>query len=496
METPKVFASYSHDSDEHKQWVLKLCTKLVENGVEVILDQWDLGAGDDRILFMERGVRDSDRVLVICTDTYVKKTDSRQHGAGYEGYIITAELVEDTGTDKFIPIIRQPSDEDKRPTFLMPKVYINFSDDDQFDISFEHLLREIHGAPLHLKPPLGENPFSKQSSKVEESSHSLPEIPRKVESASDAYNLSIQLARADDILGWRQFVERIRPNAFTSLVEWREKELDGQKPESHEQLVTAVDKAVDIVSPLISVALVGVKSCNERFNNQKSLLDDLLSVGSRTGWKSSGYREWIYIHGSLGYVYHSLHGSLCLNTDQLKLSLDFVRVKIQSIYNSEFLVSVWEHSELVGGSVSLGEKYTDNWQYLITAYKRWEWLSLIYEDEDVYRTALVAYYLALHIHELASNIAARREIPSSGYHFSVPLVFLSEDNKIKQRAISLLLHNPALPELWTSLNVTQEEMRNSWDNWIRCCQHWLREVYIGYGFASNPIPHQNFFDAL
>ena len=29
METPKVFASYSHDSDEHKKWVLQLCTKLV-----------------------------------------------------------------------------------------------------------------------------------------------------------------------------------------------------------------------------------------------------------------------------------------------------------------------------------------------------------------------------------------------------------------------------------------------------------------------------------
>ena len=27
MEPPKVFVSYSHDSDEHKEWVLKICTK-------------------------------------------------------------------------------------------------------------------------------------------------------------------------------------------------------------------------------------------------------------------------------------------------------------------------------------------------------------------------------------------------------------------------------------------------------------------------------------
>lgn len=39
MEPPKVFASYSHDSEKHKHWVLKLCTELVENGIDVILDQ-------------------------------------------------------------------------------------------------------------------------------------------------------------------------------------------------------------------------------------------------------------------------------------------------------------------------------------------------------------------------------------------------------------------------------------------------------------------------
>ena len=71
MEPPKVFASYSHDSDEHKEWVLKLSCKLRESGVDVILDQWDLGLDIDRILFMER-LSTTDRVLVIYTDNYVK----------------------------------------------------------------------------------------------------------------------------------------------------------------------------------------------------------------------------------------------------------------------------------------------------------------------------------------------------------------------------------------------------------------------------------------
>ena len=42
---PRVFVSYSHDSQAHKDWVLKLATRLLANGVEVILDQWDLRLG-------------------------------------------------------------------------------------------------------------------------------------------------------------------------------------------------------------------------------------------------------------------------------------------------------------------------------------------------------------------------------------------------------------------------------------------------------------------
>ena len=62
-EHPKVFISYSHDTSEHKRWVSELSAKLHRKGVNVILDQWELRLGDDPTLFMERGVRSSDKVL-------------------------------------------------------------------------------------------------------------------------------------------------------------------------------------------------------------------------------------------------------------------------------------------------------------------------------------------------------------------------------------------------------------------------------------------------
>lgn len=54
MDVPKVFISYSHDSIKHKQWVLNLATRLRNNGIDAILDQFELKPGDDIPHFMEK----------------------------------------------------------------------------------------------------------------------------------------------------------------------------------------------------------------------------------------------------------------------------------------------------------------------------------------------------------------------------------------------------------------------------------------------------------
>ncbi len=500
MEIPKVFVSYSHDSDEHKEWVLRLSTKLRQNGVDVTLDQWDLGAGDDITLFMEKGVRESDRVLVICTDAYVRKADAGEGGVGYERMIITAQLVQDVGTAKFIPIIRQSSDTTKKPTFLETRMHVDCTNENEFDEKFDDLLREVSNARHLRKPPLGKNRYANQSyTQVEPSHHQLTEIPEQIQSASQAYESAFQLARANDTLGWGRLVRQIRPNVFDSLVEWRQKELDGNWPESAEQRREAVDKAVDIISPLISVALVGIESQSEHFNDQKSLLDDLLKIRSRKGWNCSGYEKWIDLPDTVGYIYHSLHGSLSIYTNQLTLALDLARVKTRRIPNSNSTDSVWKNSQFMGWSKPLGGICTENWQYLVAAYDRWEWLSLIFEDALTYRASLVAYYMGLSIHELAEHIALTAEKGLEGqYHigYNVPLDFLSEDSEIIQHAMELLLRNPTRDELWTSLDVTREQIRNAKWDWIRNCERWLRSVYKNRHFPYVRFLLEDFSDVL
>ena len=90
MSIPKVFISYSHDSTEHKKWVLDLATSLRSSGVDAVIDQWDLRPGDDLAHFMETQLTAADRVLMVCTDKYVEKANAGIGGVGYEKMIVTA----------------------------------------------------------------------------------------------------------------------------------------------------------------------------------------------------------------------------------------------------------------------------------------------------------------------------------------------------------------------------------------------------------------------
>lgn len=160
MQTPTVFISYSHDSDKHRDWVYQLACRLVESGVEVVLDQWDIQIGLNILKFMEKGLMNSDRVLVVCTDNYNKKSNDGLGGVGYEKNILTAELFTGQDTNKFIPCIRGVTTSSKTPACLGGRAYIDFTDAAKFDANLKELLHELFGVPLRPKPALGKSPFS------------------------------------------------------------------------------------------------------------------------------------------------------------------------------------------------------------------------------------------------------------------------------------------------------------------------------------------------
>lgn len=160
MPTSKVFISYSHDSDEHKEWVYQLACRLVESGVEVVLDQWDIQLGSNILKFMEQNLMNSDRVLIVCTDNYNKKSNEGFGGVGYEKNILTAELFSAQDSTKFIPCIRGVTTGLKTPVYLGGRAYIDFTDATKFDTNLKQLLHDLFGVSLKPKPALGKSPFA------------------------------------------------------------------------------------------------------------------------------------------------------------------------------------------------------------------------------------------------------------------------------------------------------------------------------------------------
>jgi hypothetical protein len=159
MNPPRVFISYSHDSAEHKKWVLDFATTLRNRGVDAVLDQWDLKPGDDLPHFMETQLESAEYVLMVCSSRYVEKANAGEGGVGYEKMILTSNLLLRIDNSKVIPVIRQPAGTHNVPTFLSTKLFVNFSSDSELEFSFDELLRHLLDAPLFEKPVIGSNPF-------------------------------------------------------------------------------------------------------------------------------------------------------------------------------------------------------------------------------------------------------------------------------------------------------------------------------------------------
>jgi len=162
MENPKVFVSYSWSNSQHEQWVINLATELRQNGVDVILDKWDLREGHDAIAFMEKMVTDQEikKVIIVCDRIYAEKADKRKGGVGTETQIISKEIYEKVQQDKFVAVI---AEKDKLgnpylPTYYKSRIYIDLSEPDKYTENFERLVRWIYDRPLYTKPELGQKP--------------------------------------------------------------------------------------------------------------------------------------------------------------------------------------------------------------------------------------------------------------------------------------------------------------------------------------------------
>lgn len=150
---PKVFISYSHDSEDFKDWVRAFADRLIGGGVDVTLDQYDLKLGKMIPHFMEKGISENDYVLLLISPEFVRKAKVRQGGVGFEVDLVAGEIIVSNNRRKFIPVLVKV-DFENVPPFLKGVKGIRITNLFSYDKEYRELYETITGQSLQ-KPSLG-----------------------------------------------------------------------------------------------------------------------------------------------------------------------------------------------------------------------------------------------------------------------------------------------------------------------------------------------------
>jgi biotin carboxyl carrier protein len=156
MTYPKVFISYSHDSEEHREAVLQLAQRLRSDGIDAWIDRFEAAPPQGWARWMRQRIRSSNFVIIVCTEPYMKRFEGQYEssgqglGASWEGLILTAELYQAYGkTMRLVPVVMKPSDRKWIPDVLSTHQY------HQLPEGYAGLYRALTDQPEVLPAELG-----------------------------------------------------------------------------------------------------------------------------------------------------------------------------------------------------------------------------------------------------------------------------------------------------------------------------------------------------
>ena len=268
---PRVFISYSWTDSKHEQWVISLAERLCVDGVDAVLDKWDLKEGQDKFHFMEQMVKDPaiNRVLMICDKQYADKADDRKGGVGTESQIISKEMYENVTQEKFVPMVVQLDESGKPylPTFVSSRIYLDFSDDAQFEASYERLLRNIYNRPLHRKPSKGVAP-SYLAESDETTAYKCVSVQKQLRSAL-----------VNDKQSWAGLLDDLFESVLSHLSEQRSKHT-GKSIE--ERVLASIEDLIPVRNSIID-AVLDLCRYKENFptDQVKTFLEKILQYNYR-----------------------------------------------------------------------------------------------------------------------------------------------------------------------------------------------------------------------
>jgi hypothetical protein len=125
--TPRVFISYAHDSDEHRDRVLRFASFLRPQGINAVLDAWYEGNSQDWYAWVIRELTGADYVLVVASPRYRQVGDGSGPEDLHRGVQSEAALLReliygsrDHWRQRVLSVLLDGHSADEIPLFLQP----------------------------------------------------------------------------------------------------------------------------------------------------------------------------------------------------------------------------------------------------------------------------------------------------------------------------------------------------------------------------------------
>lgn len=160
---PRVFISYAHDSDRHREQVRRFAHLLRgDGGIDVRLDEWDTHLRRDWSAWMIDQLQHADFVLVVASPAYKRRAEGQAEAADGRGVQFEAALLRDlltmdrpTWVPKVLPVLLPGRSIDEIPIFLQPYSASRYEVRTFTIDGVDELYRVITRQPRHPLPGLG-----------------------------------------------------------------------------------------------------------------------------------------------------------------------------------------------------------------------------------------------------------------------------------------------------------------------------------------------------
>lgn len=290
---PKVFISYCWNGQERQEQIIDLVARLAADGIDSVVDIYDLKEGDDKYHFMEKMVVDStvSHVLVLCDKGYTDKANQRLAGVGTESLIISQEIYSKVSQSKFIPLIMELNDngEAYTPIYLKSRIYLDFSSPEKENSNWERLVRLLFGKPELVKPTIGKRPSYLENTE-QNNTYGIDAKFKSLKQALLSDKKTTPLLRADFFETCYSFIDSLRIRSKPEESDFQQKVIDDYK-----QLISARNLITDW-------CILESQLRSDNFSeNLISLIEKLLDLSSRPEQVSSWQDVWFHAHKTFAY---------------------------------------------------------------------------------------------------------------------------------------------------------------------------------------------------